>query len=762
MSTRSNGPVNRPALIALCLFYLAVALGVFTAATAHAAQYKVVLCAANNGANSYGFSTNTTSPQNPGGIFNVENYCGPAPDPAGNAAFLRIDENQPSGNAGDGAYGNLYYDTPPFVHFKAGGAYTRQFNSFNEGWRARFWVASACCTAQIMTQGTGLPNSEGQWASTGTFSPHLWPLNVYYDFTRFVYEMECVRPAGCDRSNFNATDANTFVFVLEDDQNSQVALTNGSPLMTGQWVRGAQAATFNWTEHGSGIRFERIRIDGAERWSIDHQATGECNTGSSQANGEFARVFQPCPNADNIGRAYTFDTASLADGAHTLQACTQDYGQWQGLNGTGGETCDQRTIHVDNTAPGAPNSLHVTSDNPQRYLDRFGANFSLPPNAGSPITKVHYDVIDAAGKAVVSEKVLSGTNPTELANIEGPKDPGAYQLRVWLEDEVGFVGPAAVAPIPHDTTPPAAPQDLSVTAPTTSRTAQGFDLRWRNIVDAGSPITTAHYQVLDGAGNVVVEPQAISGENPQAIEDLDTPRGSGNYTLQLWLSDAEGNVGAPVQAPLAYDCVRSEVSGGLTLSAGLGKDGDSPAVVGEGEGSMLTGSLRGPSGQTAGAPLCVFSNVVTDPDRQFLGLAMTSQGGDYQFAIGPGPSRDISVVYRLDQRELSARATLQTRVHPSFKLDNAVTHNKSFAFFSGAIPGPHNDKVVVVLQVKSGKGWRVFRRYRTREGGRFLMRYRFTQTATPTTYIMRAQVRETTGYPYLQGNSRSLPLRVLP
>jgi hypothetical protein len=77
------------------------------------------------------------------------------------------------------------------------------------------------------------------------------------------------------------------------------------------------------------------------------------------------------------------------------------------------------------------------------------------------------------------------------------------------------------------------------------------------------------------------------------------------------------------------------------------------------------------------------------------------------------------------------------------------------------IPGPHN-KVVVVLQVKSGKGWRVFRRYRTRDNGHFLMRYLFTQTGTPTTYVMRAQVRETTGYPYLQGNSRTLPLHVLP
>jgi hypothetical protein len=189
-----------------------VLLGVIVTATAHAAYYKMVACAGNSGFGGYNTSTNTASPQNPGGIFSFENYCGPAPDPAGNSAFVRIAENQASGNAGVGAYGNIYLDTPPFVHFKASGGWTRQPNAFNDGWRTRFWVASACCTAQMMTQGAGLPNADGQWASTGTFAPHLWPLSVYYDFTRFVYEMTCVRPAGCDRSNLNATDANTFVF----------------------------------------------------------------------------------------------------------------------------------------------------------------------------------------------------------------------------------------------------------------------------------------------------------------------------------------------------------------------------------------------------------------------------------------------------------------------------------------------------------------------------------------------------------------------
>jgi hypothetical protein len=731
---------------------LSVLLAVIFAATAHAAYYKMVACAGGSGFGGYSTSTNTASPQNPGGIFTFENWCGPAPDPAGNSAFVRIAENQVGGSAGPGAYGNIYLDTPPFVHFKAAGGWTRQPNAFNEGWRTRFWVASACCTAQMLTQAPGLPNTGLEASSTSTFAPHLWPLSVYYDFSRFVYEMTCVRPAGCDRSNFNATDANSFVFILSDDANSQASFTDSGPVMQGRWVRGTQNATFNVSDLGSGLRVERMRVDGAERWSWDHWPECGGNIAVSQASGEFARAFQPCPTGGPFPRSVPLNTASLGDGAHALQVCTQDYGQYQGLNGTGGESCDARTIRTDNSAPGAPAGLTVTSANPQRYLDHFGAQFSLPPNQGSPIVGVHYEIVDALDKVVMPEKVVSSTNPTELADIVGPKAPGAYRLRMWLEDEVGFVGPAATAPIPHDTTPPAAPQDLSVASPTTARTAQGFDVRWRNIVDAGSPISAVHYQVLDGAGDVVVATKDLGGDNPQALENLAGPWERGTYALSLWLSDAEGNVGAPVKAPLTYDCVRSDVDGGLTLSAGLGKKADQTLVLKEGEGTTVTGKLQG-AGKLSDAPLCVFSNVVTDQERTFLGVAITGNSGDYTFAIGDGPSRDIAVVYRPGQRELATTTTLVTKVRPTFTLGRKTVRNKGVAVFKGAIPGPHNEKVVVVLQVKDGKHWRVFRRYQTREGGKFVMRYRFTQTSTPTKYRMRAQVPDQSGYPYAGGNS---------
>ena len=645
------------------------------------------------------------------------------------------------------------------------GGYTRQPHEFNDGWRGRFWAEDfgGGGPHNILMQGTNAENSGINWSPTSTFASHLWPFNNLGAYRRFVFEMTCMRPAGCDRSGWNGVEANTFVLILNDVSPSQVNLTNtDKPLLSGQWVRGDQTATYAFTERGSGIAMERVRIDGAERFKIDHIATRECNRDATQSSGEFARDFQPCAVAPSpIGRSATIDTTTLPDGTHTLSACTQDYAQWQGLHGTGGESCDQRTIRTDNTAPGAPLGLTVTSSNPHRYEPRFGARFSLPPNGGSPIAKIHYSVLNAAGDVVVPERIAAATSTSELKDIAGPAEAGEYWLRVWLEDEVGHIGPASTAPIPHDTTPPAAPQGLSVTPPGITRSEQGFDVRWRNIIDQGAPIDTAHYQVLDRDGRVVAG-QRVGAQGIEAIASLDTPRGRDTYTLRLWLSDAEGNVGAPVTAPLAYDCLRSEITGGTTLTAGVGRGSAPVELVKQGEGTTLSGQLRGGGGGVGGAALCVFSTVVTDSDREFLGMAMTGSTGSFQFSIPPGPSRHLGVVYRSDQRQIDARATVQTRVRPTLRLRHRVAHNKGYANFYGQIPGPHNDQVVVVVQVRMGKGWQAFRRYRTRAGGHYNLRYFFSKTRTPTIYELRTQVRRQDAYPYEQGNSQTVRLGVMP
>lgn len=765
MKKPASRSTQGPAAVVLFALSLACAIAVLAAATAHAAQYKMVACAANSGAPPYTTATNTASAQHPSGIFDVNNWCGGAGgDPPGDAAFMRISEHEASGNAGQGAYEQVIFETPWYVHFKSAGGYTREPNAFNAGWLARFRVLGFDNQmTTLLNQGSGLPNSGLDYAASGIFGPHLWPFGSYGDYHHFYYELLCNIPGGCDRANYNAVDANGFVFILSDDSPSEVTFTHtDSPLIQGQWVRGPQQVFYDSGDKGSGLRFERVRIDGADRNVIDFQALGLCNATSSQTNGEFARTYQPCWVGGPFHREWDFDSAGLTDGAHNLSVCAQDYGQYMGLNGTGGETCEARTIHVDNHPPGAPAGLHVTSQNPNRYLDHFGAQFSLPPDPGSPIAKVHYEVVNAAGVVVKPETTLSATNPTELPDITGPAKAGDYRLKVWLEDSVGLSGPAATAQIPHDTTPPAAAQDLSVTAPGTSRVSQAFDVRWHDILDGGSPINAAHYEVLDAAGKVVVPEQVVKGEGVAAIESLDAPRDRGADTLRLWLEDEEGNAGAPASVPLAYECVASEGAPATRLNATL-PGGASATVLKQGTGTEVGGKLLGSGGRgVSGASLCVFSRVATDSDREFLGIAVTGADGGWHFAVPAGASRELTVAYRSGHREITATAEIATRVKPSIALRRKVVHNKGVATFEGWIPGPHNDQVTVVLQVKKGNGWLAFHRYRTRADGHFTLGYRFNRTKRATYYEMRAQVRETTGYPYLQGTSEPVRLVVLP
>lgn len=856
MPSRSRRSARGPVLVAQCLLLACVAVAVLCAATAHASPYEVVFCAGGSGS---GGGSGGPIPGARPAFFDWSTDCGTPPSyPAEGNSYLRLNENT-TGTAGDNDEVSLSWYAPSGTTILAGGAYTREPNGLNEGWRARLWGEDwAGGVHNIMLQGQGIENGDGITKNdTSVFASHLWPFGVFGSYKRLVAGLWCVRPSGCSRAGVNEADFNTITLILGDEQAPHVSLVDAA-INRGEWVRGDNPLSWFESDEGSGLRWEHLSVDGAVLGdaTVDYQANGGCNIGYRDGGHEFGHSMQPCTQGP-YQRWYGLETANIPDGQHTLAICVQDYAH--------DESCARRTIHTDNTPPGAPAGLEVTSANPARYLSHFGVHWQLPLNQGSPIVAVHYVIDNAAGEAVEPERTVSATNPSALSGIEGPAHFGAYTVKLWLEDQVGFQGAIATAPIPHDTTPPAAPQDLSVigpsswgpaqgyklrwhditdngspinttyyqvldasgnvvvptqtvsgegvqaldelevprqhgdytaklwlqdeegnvgaaatapiprdttppaapqglsvTAPSTPRSAEGFDLRWHDITDNGSPIDAAHYQVLGAAGNVLVATQTVRGENVQAIQSLETPQAGGNYTVRLWLEDQEGNVGAAVTAPLAYECLRSDAGGGSALTAGLGSGGSAEEVVRQGQGSTLHGRLTDAGGAgVGGAPICVFSRVITDKSREFLGLAVSSPDGDYQFAIPAGASRLISSRYRAGSRELSANATIQTVVKPTFKVAQSVVHNKHYARFSGTVPGPDNNRVVVVLQVRSGKGWRAFRRYYTRDG-KYAMKYRFTRTPTRTLYETRAQVRSQIGYPYLQGNSRSLLLHVIP
>jgi hypothetical protein len=226
---------------------------------------------------------------------------------------------------------------------------------------------------------------------------------------------------------------------------------------------------------------------------------------------------------------------------------------------------------------------------------------------------------------------------------------------------------------------------------------------------------------------------------------------------------APGSAGSSVSVPLGGDCPDAGSSGGAVLSAGLGENRNTTEVVNYGEGAALSGYLFDQSGR--GVPkaiVCIYSSVDNDDAIELAGLALTNENGRYEFQVPRGPSRDLTVVYYSSGDQLNAWALLQVRASATLRLAQNPVHNKHFAYFSGEIPGPDSDGVIVVLQAKSGRGWRVFHRYSTRDSGKFSMKYRFTQTFSPTIYTIRAEVSGAPGYPYLPGVSASKGLRVLP
>ncbi|HET6571864.1 MAG TPA: carboxypeptidase-like regulatory domain-containing protein [Solirubrobacterales bacterium] len=855
MHFRPSQPVNRPVTIALSLFALAFALAILTAATADAAYYKTLYCGAADGS---GDPVKGARP----GFFDFTDDCGTAyGDPAGTGGFLRLEENT-TGTAGNTDEASYSWWPPSGVSIAAVSVWTRVPGYFNSGWRSRFWAEGYDGSQNnILMQGSGVANDGIYAPATSNFGYHAWPFGGYGDYKRLVFAMTCYRPAGCSREGWNAADANSIAITLNDKESPHVNWEGDSHVLAGDWVRGNNAIAWRESDQGSGLRFSRLKVDGAtlSDGTIDYQANGGCRTGHSDANGEFARDFTPCTAGPYL-RYYPLRTEWFSDGAHQLATCVQDFAQYQHLGGSASESCDSRTIHTDNTAPGKVAALEVTSANPARYLRHFGARFSLPPDPGSPIAAVHFQVLNGKGEVVVPERTVAATDPTSLADIEGPAEPGAYRLKLWLTDSVGYSGPAAEAPIPHDTTPPPAPQDLGVAgaathwldklnlrwanivdagspidtarfqlldpagnplgaaqvlradnvqaidgidtpaqrcacavrvwladaegnvgapssvelprdttppaapqrlqlaAPDTPRSRDGFDLHWTDIGDDGSPVDGAHYEVLDGSGHVAVPEQTVRGKDVSAIADVHAPDSAGSYTLRLWLSDAEGNAGAPASVPLAYECSRSPVPGGANLDAAL-----SEGTVQQGQSAALSGALRQSSGApVAGAPLCVFEQVEGEDARHYLGLAYTDAAGRYRFAVSPGPNRALRTVYRPGNRRLSAQADLKTRVKPTLRARKSVIHNGQVAHLEGQIPGPRNDDVVIVLQVRQGKGWLAFRRYRTRGGGRYEAAYPFHRTTRPTTYEFRAQLRESGGYPYMEGDSDPVALKVLP
>jgi hypothetical protein len=213
-------------------------------------------------------------------------------------------------------------------------------------------------------------------------------------------------------------------------------------------------------------------------------------------------------------------------------------------------------------------------------------------------------------------------------------------------------------------------------------------------------------------------------------------------------------------------CPQSLVGGGETLTAVFKRTARQRITVGFGHPAKLAGRLTDAGGQAlAGATVCVWSRTLgTSAPKQLRQALVTDSRGHYSYLLGPGPNRAVVVGYRQDARQVERHLRYLAHAHPTLRSSPTQLQNGGWVHFRGRLPGPGRNGRVVILQasVVGSRRWITFRKATTARTGVFRAAYHFTSTTRTTAYRFRAVVPDQTGYPWVQGHSKPVRVRVSP
>ncbi|HST40530.1 MAG TPA: hypothetical protein VLK58_13535 [Conexibacter sp.] len=281
-------------------------------------------------------------------------------------------------------------------------------------------------------------------------------------------------------------------------------------------------------------------------------------------------------------------------------------------------------------------------------------------------------------------------------------------------------------------------------------------------------------RVLDGNGGrcqepfTAAQPCSTSAAGELTLDTTAVP--DGPHSLRVLVSDAtRTNVTAwgPVQISTANSsCNPSPRVDSMRLSAGFPAKPTPRTVVTRAYGGRLqvSGRLVSPLGvPSVGARVCLLGREDRPdaPLREFA-VVVTDANGGFSAPVPAGPSRQLLAVHRVPGGAAVASMRVRVRAAVSLRPSRRRLRNGGTVVLRGRLRhGPLPDRgVLVELQAKRGRKWQTFGTTRTRTGGRYELRYRFTRTTGVQRYAMRALVPDQSAYPYVRGVSRPIALRV--
>ena len=152
---------------------------------------------------------------------------------------------------------------------------------------------------------------------------------------QFVASLTCTADDGCKKSDVAQTWVKDVRLKVADYADPELSDLGGSPDRRGLGARRG-GFTARATDIGSGLAELSASVDAAQ---VD-QAPGHCDVVTGTA---FARTMHPCDSAlDSLGDVDT-GAPPFHDGAVPFDVCANDL--------AGNQTCEERTVYVDNSAP---------------------------------------------------------------------------------------------------------------------------------------------------------------------------------------------------------------------------------------------------------------------------------------------------------------------------------------------------------------------------------------------------------------------------
>jgi hypothetical protein len=277
-------------------------------------------------------------------------------------------------------------------------------------------------------------------------------------------------------------------------------------------------------------------------------------------------------------------------------------------------------------------------------------------------------------------------------------------------------------------------------------------------------------RAYEGVAAVSPSPCPATLEGAWNVNTAEYPFRGGANTVQVCASDfatmgSPNTTCSPAQTvEVDNTCTESAVGGGKSLDVAFARAHTEAVTLRYGKGAEVTGTLAGGSSQPiSGATICVQTQAEgAETGLAPVGTATTDSQGDFSYALGPGPNRQILFGYRNGSFEVTRTLTVFSHARATLNVEPRKLRNGQRVELTGSLPEPRAAGRVVVLQanVPGSHRWITFRKATTGERGFYKARYHFTSTTRHITYRFRAVVPHQAGYPWLQGISKPVSVSV--